>query len=511
MGYSSFWENAAAHPDRPAIISAAGEVVTFGELASQANRLANGLRERGLGVGDTVALMAANRAEYFAVQLATGQIGLVLALINRHLTAPEAAYILSDSHARLLIADSRTGDAAVGAAELAGLGVDARFAIGDVAGFADWRELWAADEPPTNRTAGSLLLYSSGTTGAPKGISKPLSELAPEQEDQLVVESLAAFDVARDGVFLSVAPLYHSAPNRHASSALARGMSVVLADRSDPAHLLELIDAHHVVETFLVPTMMHRMLALDEAERGRYDTSSLRTVLHAGAMCPPPVKAAMIEWLGPKLMEYYGATESGAITMISSADWLAHPGSVGRARPGTDVQIRDEAGNLVSPGVVGLIHLLTGRPFEYHGDRAKTDASHRDGYFVPGDLGSLDEDGYLYLSDRRTDLIVSGGVNIYPAEIESVLLDQPGVTDAVVFGVPDDEWGQRVVALVSSDSADVSPISLREAAERELADYKIPRTIEIVSSLPRTPSGKLSRAKVRAAYADNGAESVAAL
>lgn len=509
--HASFWENAAAHPERAALITGSGRVVTFGELASQANRLATGLRQRGIGVGDTIAMMAANRPEYFAVQLAALQSGIVLALVNRHLTESEAAHILADSQAQLLIADDRTGAAAVAAAARAGLDAGARFAIDGDSGFTDWRELWGADAPPADRTAGSLLLYSSGTTGVPKGIRTPLSGRSPEQEDHRLVEGLAVYDVQHDGVFLSVAPLYHSAPNRHASSALARGMTVVLADRSEPTHLLELIEKYGVVETFLVPTMMHRMLALDEDTRRSYDTSSLHTVLHAGAMCPPPVKAAMIDWLGPKLMEYYGASESGAVTKIDSADWLAHPGSVGKARPGADVQIRDEEGNLVPPGTVGLIHLRAGRAFEYHNDPAKTARSHRDGYFVPGDLGSIDDDGYLYLSDRRTDMIVSGGVNVYPAEIESVLLAQTGVADAVVIGVPDLEWGHRVIALVSTDGSDVSPEELRTACARELADYKIPAVIEIVTSLPRNPAGKLSRAKVRAAYAENGAGGVAAL
>ena len=342
--HASFWENAAAHPERAALITGAGRVVTFGELASQANRLATGLRQRGIGVGDTIAMMAANRPEYFAVQLAALQSGIVLALVNRHLTESEAAHILSDSQAQLLIADDRTGAAAAAAAARAGLDAGARFAIDGDSGFTDWRELWGADEPPTDRT-----------------------------------------------------------------------------------------------------------------------------------------------------------------------DWLAHPGSVGKARSGADVQIRDEDGNLVPPGTVGLIHLRAGRTFEYHNDPAKTARSHRDGYFVPGDLGSIDDEGYLYLSDRRTDMIVSGGVNIYPAEIESVLLAQPGVADAVVIGVPDLEWGHRVIALVSTDATDLSQDDLRAACARELADYKIPAVIEIVTSLPRNPAGKLSRAKVRAAYAENGAGGVAAL
>lgn len=506
-----FWNLAARDPRRPAVMAVDGAdagagaaVTTFGELAMTANRLSNGLRGLGLGVGDVLALVLSNRVEYLALQLAAHQIGLHLLPVNRHLTASETAHILADSGAALVVVDERTAEVAVAAAAEAGLarvyGIGAR-------GVRDWAELLGDPAPPADRVAGTMLFYSSGTTGRPKGILRPLSGLTPESEQERMIAAGEALGMTPDGMFLSLGPLYHAAPNQNMFMGLQLGQTVLLAGRFDPERALALIRDYAVTDTFMVPTMMHRLLAAPG--RAESDVSSLRTLLHGGGMCPVAVKRAMIDWLGPILMEYYGSSESRAVTLISSADWLRHEGSVGRPKPGLRVRICDEDGAELPAGTPGLIQLHTGSAVAYIGDPGKTAESYQDGYFIPGDIGYLDEGGWLFVCDRRTDLIVSGGVNIYPAEIEGVLLAHPGVRDAAVFGASDPEWGQTVVAQV-----ELAVVDGRAAADAEelarhcrahLAKFKLPRRIEVVPELPRTPMGKVSRGALREAYerADN--------
>ncbi|WP_024795718.1 AMP-binding protein [Tomitella biformata] len=491
-----FWKLAARDPQRPAVVTVAdGEVTTFGELAATANRLSNGLRGRGLGVGDVLALVLSNRVEYLALQLAAHQIGLHLLPVNRHLTTPETAHILADSGAALVVVDERTAEVAVAAAAQAG--ITAVYGIGVVAGLRDYAALLGEPTPPADRVAGAMLFYSSGTTGRPKGILRQLSGLTPELEQERMIEAGEALGMTPDGMFLSVGPLYHAAPNQNMFMGLQLGQTVILAPRFDPASALALIQNYAVTDTFLVPTMMHRLLAAPG--RVEFDVSSLRTVLHGGGMCPVAVKRAMIDWLGPVLMEYYGSSESRAVTLIGSADWLRHEGSVGRPKPGLKVRICGEDGVERPVGTTGMIQLHTGFTVEYIGDPAKTASSYQDGYFIPGDIGYLDEDGWLFVCDRRTDLIVSGGVNIYPAEIEGVLLAHPDVHDAAVFGAADPEWGQSVVALVELRE----PVGTEELARHcreSLAKFKLPRVLEVVAALPRTPMGKVNRGALREAY-----------
>lgn len=482
-----FWNLAAADPDRPAVVvDGTAEVVTFGELATAANRLANGLRGKGLGVGDVLALALTNRVEYLALQLAAHQIGLHVLPVNTHLTAPEMAYILADSGARLLVADL---PAAREAATQAGLA--------EVYGPEDG-ELRGSAVPPADRVAGTMLFYSSGTTGRPKGIRRHLSGLTPESEQQRMTAAADALGLTEGGAFLSVGPLYHAAPNQNMFMGLQIGQTVILCQRFRPERALELIQQYAITDTFLVPTMMHRLLAAEG--RAAYDVSSLRAVLHGGAMCPAATKRAMIEWVGPVLVEYYGSSESRAVTIINSADWLAHEGSVGRAKPGLKVRICDEDGVEQPDGAPGLIQLHTGFAIEYIGDPDKTAASYQDGYFIPGDIGYLD-DGWLYVCDRRTDLIVSGGVNIYPAEIEAALLTHPDVRDAVVIGAADPEWGQQVVALVElRDGVEPDMEPLMAHCREHLAKFKLPRLIEAVDSVGRNPAGKINRGEWRTRY-----------
>jgi long-chain acyl-CoA synthetase len=504
MSTGSFWGTARADPGRVAIIADGGQTMTYGELGVLANQISNGLRDRGLRTGDTIAVLMSNRAEFLAVHLATHQIGLRLAPLNRHLTAPEAGYMLRDSGARLLIGDQAAGTAVRKAADLAELPADSRFSVGALPGFKPLDNLLGLPEPPCGRTAGGLLLYSSGTTGLPKGIERPLSGADPETELELLARGSLPLGVTPGGVFLTVAPLYHSAPNQHTFTALQLAQTVILCSGFDAVHSLELVGQHAVTDTFLVPTMMHRLVTTPADVRARYDISSLRLILHAGAMCPVVTKHAMIDWVGPILLEYYGASESGKVTVITSTQWLEHPGSVGRAEPGCDVRACDEEGHKLPPNVPGLLHLKARRNFTYHHDPEKTARSHRDGYFIPGDIGYVDPDGWVYLCDRRTDMIISGGVNIYPAEIEAALLQHEAVADAVAIGVPDLEWGQRVVALVElrdgwTESPELIEELLRHCRER-LARFKVPSVVSVVLKLPRTPAGKLNRGRVRDSY-----------
>ncbi|MDV6280171.1 AMP-binding protein [Rhodococcus jostii] len=500
-----FWQTAASDPHRPAVIVDGGGTTTYGELAETANRLSNGLRARGLVAGSALALVLPNRLEFIALQLAAHQIGLYVVPVNRHLTAPEVGYILGDCGAELVVADSTTAPTVAEAAELAAISPKVLYGVGDdAASLQTYHELLGAAASPDDRVAGSMLFYSSGTTGRPKGIRRPMSGLSPEDEQGRIAQWARAMNVTPDGVFLSVGPLYHAAPNQNMMMTLQLGHTVVVSSGFDPEHALGLIQRHAVTATFLVPTMMHRLLTVPAERRNEFDVSSLRTILHAGSICPVATKRAMIDWVGPVLVEYYGSSESGATTIIDSASWLAHEGSVGQARPGMAVRICDEHGEELPPGTPGLIHLKSGVVIEYVGDPNKTASSYQDGFFVPGDIGYLDEDGWLFVCDRRTDLIISGGVNIYPAEIEGELLQHAAVLDAAVFGVPDDEWGQRVVALVQlrdpgADRAVVTESIAAHCRDR-LAAFKFPRVLEVVERLPRTAAGKISRSRLRDSY-----------
>ena len=357
------------------------------------------------------------------------------------------------------------------------------------------------DTPPEVRTGGQLVLYSSGTTGKPKGIRKPLGGESPERQAQVFGGRYRDHYglEAGAGTHLAVAPLYHSAPNAQALGVLHLGHTVVLADRFDARHTLELIDRHKVTNSFMVPTMFHRMLALPDDVRSAYDLSSLRQVVHAGAPCPVDTKHAMITWWGPVLIEFYGSTETGMASIVGSEEWLTRPGTVGRVRTGYDVKIIGDDGEPAPYGEPGLIHCRGGYAFDYIGDPRKTADSHVDGYFVPGDVGYLTEDGYLYLCDRRVDMILAGGVNIYPAEIESVLLQHPAVADAAVIGLPDEEMGNRVVAVIEPDGEPPEAAELIAYCRDHLARYKCPSKIEF-AELPRTESGKLSHTRVREMY-----------
>ncbi|MFF0546244.1 acyl-CoA synthetase [Nocardia thailandica] len=498
------WNIAAAEPDRIAVVDPDGREVTYRELAVLANRYANGLRGIGLQTGDALVSMVHNCVEAIAAYFAAYQSGFYIVAVNWHLTAPEIAYILEDSGAKAFIASERFAETAAAAAEAAGLPEDARFSVGAVPGFRPASWLGAADTGrPAERSIGAPMLYTSGTTGRPKGVRRPLTGADPDVVPQPNKSFFALFDLAPydDHVHICGSPLYHTAVLNFATISIQMGHKLVLMDRWGAEDMLALIERHKVTHSHMVPTQFHRLLALPEDVRARYDVSSLRSMVHGAAPCPAQTKRAMLEWWGPVVTEYYAATEGGG-TVINGADWLRKPGSVGRAWPWSVIKVLDETdGSELPPGKEGLVYMKMGASsFEYHHDKAKTDDARVGDLFTVGDIGYLDEDGFLFLCDRRSDLILSGGVNIYPAEIEGVLIGHPKVADVAVLGVPDPDWGQQVKAFVQPVEGTTGDEALTEEllayAAEQLAKYKLPRSVEYRTELPRDPNGKLYKRKL---------------
>lgn len=494
-----FWHFAAAHPEALAAVGPSGQEWTFGELGDRVDRTSHWLRSKGVGPDGALALVAGNSVEYLTVVLAAAQIGTRYTLVNRHLAGPEIGYILGDCAPCLVVTDAAL------APVVQPLLDGTRLACLDVVDGPDTIEAELAAQPsgpPADRRGGSIMLYTSGTSGRPKGVRSTVVPTTPEEAANRTTFIVVRFGIdlaghIGDGVHLVTSPLYHAAPISNAINALHTGHTVVVMERFDAAGSLALIDRHRVTSTHVVPTMMKRWLDLDDDVRAAVDVSSMRWLIHAAAPCPPDVKRRIIEWFGPVVFEYYASTEAGG-TAISAEDWLRHEGSVGRPWPGADVRVLDDDGNDVSAGVVGQIFMRNNRPFEYLHDPEKTAANRRGDYVTVGDLGSLSADGYLYLADRRTDLILSGGVNVYPAEIEAALLAHPAVADAAVIGVPDADLGAVVHAVVEPRaSTDGLVTALHEHCAASLAAFKRPRTIELRDRLPRSEAGKLLRRVLR--------------
>ncbi|PRZ40724.1 long-chain acyl-CoA synthetase [Antricoccus suffuscus] len=504
----TWYSYAESDPDRLAIVG--DEVrLTFGELSNQVNQIIHALDELGVGRGDAVAIVLPNEWEYLPLELACLSTERYVVPVNRHLTAPEIAYILGNSEPKLVLTNADLLPTVREAADEAGLpGSDRIYTTGDPQSESAWSKVWAAKptDPPQRRLSGSVMFYSSGTTGKPKGIKRALSGLTPQAESELGRETWEMLNLTTEpGVHVVAAPMYHSAPNALTLSALGRGVTIAFppASRFDAETFLEFAQRIGMTESFMVPTMFQRLLRLPDDTRKRFDSSTIRAVVHAGAPCPVSVKQAMIEWWGPVLEEFYGSTESSVVTTVNSKQWLDAPGTVGAARPGWQIQIRGADGEPAEPGVEGLIYSLGSTPFDYVKDPDKTAATWDGNALLIGDIGKLDEQGRLFVLDRRTDLILSGGVNIYPAEIEFVLVEHPSVVDVVVIGVPDEEWGQRVVAIVQpTDEAEWGELSeeLMRFCQGRLAKYKQPSRIEITEELPRMATGKISRSRVREAY-----------
>jgi long-chain acyl-CoA synthetase len=496
---------AALHPSRPALIDPDGRVTTFAELSAAVDRWSRWLLADGVQRDDVVALMLPNTAPALAAELGVLQLPLHSTPINRRLTIDEIAYILADSGARSLVVDAERAEDAAAAAARAGLTAEHVLVVGDdaPAGRAVAAELATMpDGPPDHLEAGQRMLYTSGTTGRPKGIRRALTGATPDQA--LAAADRRASEYGFDhwpGVHLATGPLYHAAPGAYAMQTLQLGHTVVILGPFDAERALAAIQDHGVTTAYMVPTMFSRLLALPSETRARYDTSTLRSVVHTAAPCPPHVKRQMIDWFGPVLVEIYGGSE-GSATVVGSEEWLAHPGTVGRPRPGADVRILDDDRQPVPPNTPGNIYISNpSMRFEYFGDAQKTAAQSVDGYFTVGDIGYLDDDGYLFLCDRAADVIISGGVNIYPAEVDAVLLRHPAVADAATIGIPDDEWGETVLAVVAVADGivpdDALTASLIEFCRANIASFKCPRRVEYRAELPRSEAGKILRRQLR--------------
>jgi long-chain acyl-CoA synthetase len=480
-------------------------------------RAASGFAAAGVGQGDCVAILMRNDFPFLVASLAAVRLGAYAVPLNWHFAPDEIAYVLADCRPKVLVAHTDLLGP-LDRAVLAGITVvavavpaEVRAAYAPAASqaatashqVADWQE-WLRRQLPYSGPAmppTQSMIYTSGTTGRPKGVRR----LPPTPEQQKGIDEARRMVNGLDpGVrALMPGPLYHSAPNSFALRAVRVADCLVLMPRFDAEQCLALIERHRITTTFMVPTMFVRLMKLPEATRRRYDISSLRYVIHAGAPCPPDIKRAMIAWWGPIIWEYYGATEIGAVTIISSPEWLQKPGSVGRATPGATLSIQDEAGRELPPNTVGEVFArLSYYPdFTYHNQPEKRAEVGRGDLVTCGDMGYLDTDGYLFLCDRKRDMVISGGVNIYPAEIESVAVSMPGVKDCAVFGVPDAEMGETLLAVVEPvPGAALTPEAIRAFLRERLAGYKVPREIEIRTGLPREDSGKIFKRRLRDPY-----------
>jgi long-chain acyl-CoA synthetase len=508
MAELGFFRQAAADPERVALVAPDGTEVTAARLAARANQVSHGLRALGVERGDTIAVVVPNGVEMMELVLGAQQIGLYMTPINHHLVGPEIAYIVRDSDAKVLVGHERFAGALTVAADEANFPEDRRFAIGSIPGWRPYRDLTDGqpDTRPDNRTSGAPMHYTSGTTGQPKGVKRALADIDPDEMGALYSMFLMMFGVQpEDGnVHITGSPLYHTAVLLWTTNSLHLGHKVVVMDKWSPEEMLRLIDRHRVTTSHMVPTQFHRLLALPDDVRAKYDVSSLRCMVHAAAPCPIEIKRRMIDWWGDSIMEYYAATEGGG-TIVTAKEWVERPGTVGKAWTGSEIRILDDDGNQLSPAQVGTVYMaLAQASFEYKGDPEKTSANRRDGFFTVGDVGELDEDGYLFLRDRKIDMIISGGVNIYPAEIEGTFLTCPLVGDVAIFGIPNEDWGEEIKAVVEpAEGQQAGPAleaQLREFAEANLASYKRPKSYDFTTEMPRDPSGKLYKRKLRDPY-----------
>lgn len=503
---NGFWAQAGAAPGRTMVIAPDGQEWTAGRLHAAANQLVHGLRAAGLRPGDAFAVVLPNGVEFLTAHLAATQAGFYLVPVNHHFVASEIGWIIADSAARVLIAHERFAQEAAAAADEAALPADRRYAVGSIPGFRPYEELPGGqpESAPDGRTLGWVMNYTSGTTGRPRGIRRALPGRLPEESH--LGGFLGIFGIKPFGgnVHLVCSPLYHTAVLQFASAALHIGHPLVLMDRWGPEDMLRLIETHRCTHTHMVPTQFHRLLALSDGTRERYDVSSMRHAIHGAAPCPDHVKRAMIDWWGRCVEEYYAASEGGG-AFATAEDWLKKPGTVGRAWPISELAIYDDNGNRLPPGEVGTVYMkMSTGGFSYHGDESKTRKNRIGDFFTVGDLGLLDEDGCLFLRDRKIDLIISGGVNIYPAEIESALLTHPAVADAAAFGIPHDDWGEQVKAVIEPADGRTPDTALAAEilahCETRLAAYKRPRSLDFIAAMPRDPNGKLYKRRLRAPY-----------
>jgi acyl-CoA synthetase (AMP-forming)/AMP-acid ligase II len=505
-------EQASAHPGRPAIImGSTGETVTFGEYEARANQAAHLLREAGLKRGDHVALFMENGPRLLEIEAGAERVGLYYTLVNTYLSADEVAYIVGNCRARVLFSSTARQEVAAAAAARCP-GLERRLMAGPGPlpdGWESYEPAAAAQagDPVPDEALGAAMLYSSGTTGQPKGILRPLPQAAPSEPLPVMEFVKVIFGMRAGMTYLNPAPLYHSAPQASVAAALRLGSTSVIMDRFDPEQWLALVERYRVTHCQMVPVMFSRLLRLPAEVRARYDTSSLECIVHAAAPCPVHVKRAMIDWLGPIVTEYYAATEANGFTFCDSAQWLARPGTVGRPVLG-ELLILDGDGKECPQGTDGTVWFRGATSFEYFEDPAKTAASRSESgaglASTVGDVGHTGADGYLYLTDRATYMIISGGVNIYPQETENVLSAHPAVVDVAVIGVPNEDLGEEVKAVVQLADPDLAgPAMARELigfCRDRLAHFKCPRSVDFAAELPRSETGKLYKRLLRDAY-----------
>jgi long-chain acyl-CoA synthetase len=502
-----FWSRAQEDPDWIAVVDTDGTEHKAGDLLARVNQLVHALRARGLKVGDGIVALVPNGVVPQELSLAAHQAGWYYTPVNWHFTPPEIAYIVKDTEAKAFFVHERFAATGIAVADEAGVPAEARFSYGPVAGFTDVEQLRAgqSSDLPEDRTAGAAMHYTSGTTGRPKGVRRALNGLDPDVSADLLTGLLQFFGVTagRPNAHLVTSPTYHTAVTIFGGSAMHMGHTLVCMDAWNAELALELVQRYKVTNTHMVPTQFKRMLSLPEEIRVKYDVSSMRWLIHAAAPCPVPIKHAMLDWWGPCIYEYYAATEGGG-TIVTPQEWLDRPGTVGKAWPMSEVMIADDNGEQCPEGVPGTVYMKMAMEFEYKGDPEKTSASRLRGYFTVGDIGFLDSDGFLFLCDRKSDMIISGGANIYPAEIEAEIITNPKVADVAVFGIPDEEWGEQIKAVVEPaagiEPSDELAAEILASLEGRLARMKWPKSIDFVDELPRDPSGKLLKRRLREPY-----------